>query len=55
MLAPFDYVSMLFAVLLGWFVFGDWPSGQMFAGAALVIAAGVLVIWRERQLSRRAV
>lgn len=48
--APFDYASMLFALLFGWFFFSEVPTGTMLAGAALVITAGVLIIWRERKL-----
>jgi drug/metabolite transporter (DMT)-like permease len=50
MLAPFDYVSMIFATLIGWVVFSEVPTPAILIGAALVIAGGVLVIWRERQL-----
>jgi len=50
LLAPFDYASMLFALLIGYFVFAEVPTLTMLGGAALVIAAGVLIIWRERQL-----
>lgn len=50
MLAPFDYASMIFASLIGWFVFAEVPTPTMLVGAALVIAGGVLIIWRERQL-----
>lgn len=50
MIAPFDYASMLLALLIGYFVFSEVPTGPMLAGAALVIGAGVLIIWRERQL-----
>ncbi|KIN65601.1 Membrane protein [Sulfitobacter noctilucae] len=50
MLAPFDYSSMIFAVLIGWVVFSEVPSSTILIGAALVIAGGVLIIWRERQL-----
>lgn len=50
MLAPYDYTSMLFAIILGYFLFDELPTAMMLAGSALVIAAGVLVIWRERQL-----
>jgi drug/metabolite transporter (DMT)-like permease len=48
--APFDYSSILLALLIGFFVFGEVPTGQMLAGAGIVMAAGVLVIWRERRL-----
>lgn len=50
MLAPYDYTSMLFAIILGYFLFDELPTSLMLAGSGLVIAAGVLVIWRERQL-----
>tara|TARA_R110000787_G_scaffold14604_6_gene44953 strand:+ start:156 stop:1094 length:939 start_codon:yes stop_codon:yes gene_type:complete len=50
MLAPYDYTSMLFAIILGYFLFDELPTAMMLAGSALVIVAGVLVIWRERQL-----
>jgi drug/metabolite transporter (DMT)-like permease len=49
-LAPFDYSSMIFASLIGWIVFGELPTTAILAGAALVIAGGILIIWRERQL-----
>ncbi|MEY8829103.1 DMT family transporter [Sedimentitalea sp. XS_ASV28] len=50
MLAPYDYASMIFAILLGYFWFGELPTAVMLSGAALVIAGNVLVIWREHQL-----
>ncbi len=50
MLAPYDYTSMLFAIVLGYVIFGELPTVMMLAGASLVIVAGVLVIWREHQL-----
>lgn len=48
--APFDYASMLFAILIGFFVFGEVPTPVVLGGAAVIILAGVLIIWRERQL-----
>lgn len=50
MLAPYDYSSMIFAVVIGYVWFGELPTLVMLAGAALVIAGGAVVIWRERQL-----
>ncbi|WP_199258046.1 DMT family transporter [Paracoccus binzhouensis] len=50
LVAPFEYVSMLLALAIGWFVFDEAPTLVMLAGAALVITAGILIIWRERQL-----
>lgn len=50
LIAPFDYASMLFALMIGYTVFGEVPTLTMLAGAALVITAGILIIWRERRL-----
>lgn len=49
-LAPFDYVSMIFALLIGYFVFAEVPTGPMLLGSAIVIAAGIVIIWREHKL-----
>ena len=48
--APFDYASMIFALAIGYFVFDEVPTGTMLIGAAVVVTAGCLIIWRERQL-----
>ncbi len=50
LIAPFEYVQMIWAVLLGWFVFGEFPLPVVLAGAGIVIAAGLFVLWREQQL-----
>ena len=50
LVAPFDYASMIFALLIGYFIFAETPSGTMLLGAGLVILAGVLIILRERRL-----
>lgn len=50
LIAPFEYASMVLAVAIGWFVFDEAPTAVVLAGAALVILAGILIIWRERQL-----
>lgn len=50
LVAPFDYASMIFALAIGYFVFAEVPTWTMLGGAALVILAGCLIIWRERQL-----
>jgi len=49
--APFDYVSILFALAIGYWVFAEVPTFTMLCGAALVVFAGMLIIWRERQLA----
>lgn len=49
-IAPFDYASMILALLIGYFVFDEVPTLVMLSGASLVILAGVMIIWREHQL-----
>lgn len=50
LVAPFDYTSMILALLVGYFVFAEVPTVTMIIGAMIVISAGVMIIWRERQL-----
>jgi len=52
LLAPFDYVAMVWAVLLGYFIFSEVPEPMVMIGAAIVIAAGLFIAWRERRLHR---
>jgi drug/metabolite transporter (DMT)-like permease len=49
-IAPFDYSAMLWALLLGYWVFGELPSVLVYVGAAIVAGAGLAVIFRERWL-----
>ena len=49
-LAPFTYISILSAVLIGYFFFDELPTWSMAIGAGLIIAAGILIVWRERSL-----
>jgi drug/metabolite transporter (DMT)-like permease len=50
LVAPFDYTSMLWALLLGFLVFHEVPSALVYIGAGIIAGAGLFVIWRERQL-----
>jgi drug/metabolite transporter (DMT)-like permease len=49
-IAPFDYLSMIWAIAVGYFLFGQLPATIVVVGAAIVVLAGIYVIWRERQL-----
>lgn len=49
-IAPFDYASILFALIIGYVFFADVPTPQMLIGSGIVILAGLLIIWRERAL-----
>jgi drug/metabolite transporter (DMT)-like permease len=51
--APFDYTSMLWALLLGYYVFGELPQPLIYVGAVIVAGAGLFVIFRERQLGMK--
>lgn len=59
-IAPFDYVNMLWAIIVGFVVFSEVPVPAVVIGALIVIAAGIFVIYREHKLgldrtkSRRA-
>lgn len=59
--APFEYTSMILGVIVGYFIFGDVTSTNTLVGGVIVVAAGIFIIWRERQLglertrSRKAV
>jgi drug/metabolite transporter (DMT)-like permease len=48
--APFGYVELIGSVVLGFLIFGNFPDGWTFAGAGVIIASGVYIAWRERQL-----
>jgi len=48
--APFDYTAMLWALLLGYWMFGELPSALVYVGAFIVTGAGLFVIWREQRL-----
>ena len=50
MVAPFEYISILFAIVLGYFVFGELPTLTVLVGSLVVISAGILIIWREHRL-----
>lgn len=48
--APFEYTSMILGIIVGYVVFGDIPTAYTLIGGAIVVAAGLFIIWRERQL-----
>jgi drug/metabolite transporter (DMT)-like permease len=50
--APFEYTALLWGVAIDWLVWSKLPSLRVCVGGALVIACGVYLIWRERQLQR---
>jgi len=51
---PYQYTTIVWAVLFGYLVFGDVPDAWMLSGAAIIIDAGLFIFLRERRLARRA-
>jgi drug/metabolite transporter (DMT)-like permease len=49
---PYQYTTILWAILLGYFIFGDIPRIDMLAGAAVIIAAGIYIFVREARTSK---
>lgn len=49
--APFDYTTMIWALLLGYAMFGETPTLMIVTGSAIIAASGLFVIWREHQLA----
>ncbi|MBL8200157.1 MAG: DMT family transporter [Chromatiales bacterium] len=54
-IAPFEYTAMLWAVAIDWVFWSTWPGSRIWLGAALVVACGLYLIWRERQLHHEVV
>lgn len=52
-IAPFRYTGLIFALLLGWFAFGDWPVPLTLLGAAIVVGSGLFTLYREARLGRQ--
>lgn len=53
-IAPFRYMALLWAILLGWLMFDSLPDFWTLTGAAIVVATGIFTLLRERHLARAA-
>ena len=49
---PYRYSVMIWAIILGWLVFGDIPDGWTILGMAVILATGLFTMWREHQLRK---
>ncbi|MBK9586447.1 MAG: DMT family transporter [Alphaproteobacteria bacterium] len=47
--APYQYVQMLFGLLLGYLLFGHLPDAYKIAGGLIITASGLFLFWRERR------
>ena len=48
--APFRYTGLLWAMLLGWLVFNEWPDNVTLLGAAILVGSGLFAFYRETSL-----
>jgi len=53
--APFDYTALVYVGIIGYAVWGDMPTIAFLGGAAIVIASGLYILYRETKLARVAV
>lgn len=53
-LAPFSYIQLIASGTLGYLVFGNLPDGAALVGAAVIIASGLYIVYRERVRARQA-
>lgn len=49
-LAPFGYVEIIAATLLGWIIFSDWPDLISWLGIAIIVFSGLYVFVREQRV-----
>jgi drug/metabolite transporter (DMT)-like permease len=50
-LAPFTYSQLVWAVLLGWLAFGQFPDRYALGGIAIIAGSGLLLAWHERRMA----
>jgi drug/metabolite transporter (DMT)-like permease len=44
---PFNYFSLVWAIILGFLVWGDVPTIQLLIGSSIVVASGMALLWYE--------
>ena len=52
-LAPFQYLEIISATALGYFIFGDFPNTLKWIGIFIIVASGLFVLWREQQVDNQ--
>jgi drug/metabolite transporter (DMT)-like permease len=53
--APFYYVSLIWASILGFAIWGEVPTLPLIIGSAVVVASGLFLLWRESAARQQAV
>lgn len=51
--APFRYTAILWALVMGWLVFGDWPAPIVLLGAGIIVGSGIFTLYREARMGRK--
>jgi drug/metabolite transporter (DMT)-like permease len=51
-IAPFRYTALLWSIVLGILVFGDFPDWLMIAGSLIIVGSGLYTLYRERRVGR---
>jgi drug/metabolite transporter (DMT)-like permease len=52
-LAPFQYFEIISATILGFMLFGDFPTPSKWLGVVIIVGSGLYIIWRERRVRTR--
>ena len=52
LVAPFEYTSLVYATILGYLLFAEWPDLYEWSGMSLVLISGLVTVWRERVNAR---
>jgi drug/metabolite transporter (DMT)-like permease len=52
--APFEYASLPFALVIGFYLWGDWPDWNAFIGTGLIVSSGLLVMYRENRAHKKS-
>ncbi len=52
-LAPYSYVEIVSATIVGYLLFRDIPEPLTWLGIAIIVASGIVIAWREARLTRR--
>ena len=53
MIVPYKYMSLIWAALAGYALWGDVPDHWLIVGSALVVGSGLYIMHRESRLARR--
>ena len=50
--SPFFYLMLVWALIIGFLVWGDVPTKGLLVGSAIVVGSGLFLLWREARLQR---